>query len=289
MRYEGVVYRPPSEARSLIIQVTIGCGHNKCTFCSMYKDKRFRIRSKEEIFADLEEMSVRYGSYPLRIFLADGDALVLPADYLMEILEKIHLLFPNRERITIYGSAKDVLRKKPEELKRLREAGLTMVYMGAESGDPVILEDIKKGISSEELVEASKRLKESGIALSLTLISGLGGRERLQEHALASASLVTDMKPEYLGFLTLMLKEGVPMLEQIKSGRMHLLSPDEVLEEMKLFLENVDSDGTEFRANHASNYVVLKGKLNHDREKMLQQIEAVKMNQQFRPEALRGL
>lgn len=289
MRYEGAVYRPPSEARSLIIQVTIGCAHNRCTFCSMYKEKRFRIRTKSEIFADLEEMSARYRAFPLRIFLADGDALVLPAEDLKEILERIQVLFPKRERVTIYGSAKDVLRKTTEELKTLRKAGLTMVYMGAESGDEVILKDIKKGVLREELVEAAGRLKESGIALSLTLISGLGGRERLTEHAIASAQLVSAMKPEYLGFLTLMLEAGVPMLTQIDSGRMHLLSPEEVLQEMQIFLENVDADGTEFRANHASNYVVLKGQLNRDKEAMLKQIEQTRRTRQFRPESWRGL
>lgn len=289
MEYEGAVYRPPSEARSLIIQVTIGCAHNGCTFCTMYKDKKFRIRSKEEIFSDLQEMAELYGDYPLRIFLADGDALTLPTEMLLDILAEIYRLFSRVQRVTVYGTALDVIHKTDEELSALKKAGLAMVYMGAESGDPEILKRVCKGITREQMIEAGEKLHRTGIELSLTLISGLGGRAYLQEHARESAWLVNRIKPEYLGFLTLMLEEGAPILEEIRNGEMELLTPEDVLQEMRVFLENVDSEGTVFRSNHASNYIVLKGTLNRDISKMLHYLDDVEKKQQFRPEKARRL
>lgn len=289
MRYEGTVYRPPSEAHSLIIQVTIGCSHNTCTFCTMYKDKKFRIRSKEEIFMDLDEMSSAYGELPLRIFLADGDALVLKTRDLLDILSFIRVKFPFCERVTAYATARDILRKTDEELQALKKEGLSMVYVGAESGDPVILAHVKKDVTVEEMIQAADKLKKCGIQLSLTLISGLGGKERLREHALESARLVSAMKPEYLGFLTLMLEKGAPILEEIQAGQLTLLSPDAVMEEMKLFLTHVDSDGTVFRANHASNYLALKGTLNGDIPAMLAQVEEAEKKQKYKSERYRML
>mgnify|MGYP001851327209 FL=1 len=289
MRYEGTVYRPPSEAHSLIIQVTIGCSHNTCTFCTMYKDKKFRIRSKEEIFMDLDEMSSAYGELPLRIFLADGDALVLKTRDLLDILSFIRVKFPFCERVTAYATARDILRKTDEELQALKKEGLSMVYVGAESGDPVILAHVKKDVTVEEMIQAADKLKKCGIQLSLTLISGLGGKERLREHALESARLVSAMKPEYLGFLTLMLEKGAPILEEIQAGQLTLLSPDAVMEEMKLFLTHVDSDGTVFRANHASNYLALKGTLNGDIPAMLAQVEEAEKKQRYKSERYRML
>ena len=289
MRYEGTVYRPPSEARSLIIQVTIGCSHNTCTFCTMYKDKKFRIRSKEEIFMDLDEMSSAYGELPLRIFLADGDALVLKTRDLLDILSFIRVKFPFCERVTAYATARDILRKTDEELQALKKEGLSMVYVGAESGDPVILAHVKKDVTVEEMMQAADKKKKCGIQLSLTLISGLGGKERLREHALESARLVSAMKPEYLGFLTLMLEKGAPILEEIQAGQLTLLSPDAVMEEMKLFLTHVDSDGTVFRANHASNYLALKGTLNGDIPAMLAQVEEAEKKQKYKSERYRML
>ena len=194
MQYEGTVYRPPSEARSLIIQITIGCRHNGCTFCTMYKDKIFRIRSGEEVYRDLEEMSRLYGDLPLRIFLADGDALTVDTDYLLEILAWIRRLFPGCTRITAYGTAADVIKKTLPELIALKEAGLAMVYLGAESGDDEILRHIRKGLNADRMVKAGLKLKEAGILLSLTLISGIGGRKKMEDHALQSAGLVSKIK-----------------------------------------------------------------------------------------------
>lgn len=289
MKYEGMVYRPPSEARSLIIQVTIGCAHNKCTFCTMYKEKQFRVRRMEDIFRDLDEMAGYYGDIPLRIFLADGDALVLSNEKLTAILDHIREKFTGVQRITSYATAKDILRKSVKELKELKAKGLDMVYVGAESGDPEVLKAVKKDVTCEELIEASKKLKEAEIDLSLTLISGLGGRARRDEHALRSAELVSAIKPEYLGFLTLMLEEPAEILQPIRSGEFELLRPEDILEEMRLFLKHVDSEGTVFRANHASNYIILKGNLNRDIPSMLSYLSVIEHSGKFRAERYRRL
>ena len=289
MRYEGVVYRPPSEARSLIIQLTIGCAHNKCTFCTMYKDKQFRVRKLSEIKEDFLEASRKIGSRKLRIFLADGDALVMKTEELLEILRFAGECLPGTERISSYGTPKDVLRKSEDELRALRAAGLELIYMGAESGDAVVLEQIHKGVTREEIIQAGQKLKRCGIASSITLISGLGGKERLKEHALQSADLISQMKPEYVGFLTLMLEEPAPILETIRSGELTLLEPEDVLDEMRLFLQNVDSEGTVFRSNHASNYIVLRGTLNRDIPQMLAYLDEVEERHQYRPEHYRAL
>ena len=288
MRYEGLVYRP-SEARSLIVQVTIGCAHNKCTFCTMYKDKQFRVRKKEEVLEDFQMAYDTYGDRIRRIFLADGDALIVRTPDLLDILNFIREKFPSTERVTSYGTPGDILRKSEEELKSLARAGLDMVYMGAESGDAVTLERINKGVTREEIIEAGQKLRRCGIRSSITLISGLGGRERKREHAVESAKLISAIKPDYVGFLTLMLDESTEIYRQIQAGEMELLTPEEVVEEMRLFLTNVDSQGTMFRANHASNYVILKGNLNEDIEEMLQRLDEVEKAGKYRPERVRGL
>lgn len=289
MKYEGVVYRPPSEARSLIVQLTIGCAHNSCTFCTMYKDKTFRIRPVSEILADFEEGSALYGSRVRRIFLADGDALVMKTEELLEILDFAVKKFPYLERISSYGTPGDILRKTEEELKQLRKAGLELIYMGAESGCEQVLEDIRKGVSRDEIIRAGKKLKACGMDASVTLISGLGGRKLLEEHAVDSASLISEINPRYVGFLTLMLDETAPIMEKIRNGSMELLSPQEVLEEMRLFLKHVHSPGTIFRSNHASNYIALKGTLDRDIPRMLDLLDEVEKEQRFRPEGFRAL
>lgn len=289
MRYEGTVYRPPSEARSLIVQLTIGCAHNGCTFCTMYKDKKFRIRSMEEIFQDFQDAAGAYGSAVKRIFLADGDALVMKTEKLSEILKYAKKCFPGAERISAYGTPSDVLRKTEAELKQLRKDGLELVYMGAESGNQAVLKNVCKGVTREQVIEAGQKLKRCGIGVSVTLISGLGGRELLKEHAVDSASLISAMKPDYVGFLTLMLDNSAPITEQINKGALTLLKPEDILEEMRLFLEHVDSEGTVFRSNHASNYIVLKGTLNADVPYMLRYLKEVEEERKFRPERFRAL
>ena len=282
MRYEGVVYRPPSEGRSLIVQVTIGCAHNSCTFCNMYKDKKFRVRTMEEIMKDLLEAQAMYGPYVRRVFLADGDALVMKTEDILTILKAVEELFPNAERVSSYGTAQDILRKSEEELKALAAAGLGIIYMGAETGDDEILKYINKGVTSAEIIAAGQKLKRCGLQSSITLISGLGGRGKVKEHARSCARLISAINPEYASFLTLRLYEGTPMYDDVVSGRFERITPDEIIDEMTEFLQNVDSPGTVFRTNHASNYVVLKGDFNRDIPAMLQQLEQVKKNKNYR-------
>lgn len=289
MRYEGDVYRPPSEANSLIVQLTIGCARNTCTFCTMYKKKTFRVRPLNDVIADLEEVS---GTYPYdvdRVFLADGDALVVKNQDIITILDKIYELFPRCERVTMYGAAQDVLMKSHEELVELRKHGLEMVYIGAESGSDEILVDIKKGVTSAEVIEACLRLKGAGLKVSMTLITGIGGRPKTREHAIMSAKLVTATKPDYLGLLTLHLEAGTPLAQDYLEGRFEILSPIEYLQEQKLFLESVDSEGTVLRSNHVSNYVALAGVLNRDRQKMIDQLEYALKSGKIRPERYRRL
>lgn len=289
IQYEGAIWRPPSEARSLIVQATIGCAHNQCTFCTMYKDKKFRIRSVEEIKGDISYATKNYGGQIQKLFLADGDALSMPIADLLDVITYAKEQMPWLVSISSYGTALDVIHKGEDQLKKLKEAGLSMVYMGAESGDETILKEIKKGITKQQLIEAGKLLKQAEILNSLTLISGLGGRKLLKEHAINSADLVSEIKPEYLGFLTLMIEKDALIYEKIESGEMELLQPEDVMEEMRLFLEHVDSEGTVFRSNHASNYVMLKGTLNQDRDSMLAQVKRAEQECMFRKENYRRL
>ena len=292
MQYEGMVYRPPSEAYSLILQVTIGCSHNKCRFCSMYKDKKFHIRQLEDILADLRECRAYY-SRVRRIFLADGDALCLSNTKLLAILNAIRDLFPECERVGIYGRATDILRKTPEELKALKEAGIGIVYVGAESGDPEVLARMCKNATREQLIEGVRRAEDAGIAASVTFISGLGGRERWKEHAVASATMISEMRPSYASWLTLMLDPAAPVTKDIAEGKFELLKPLEVLDEMEVMLEHVElPEGVTcvFRSNHASNYLSLKGDLPADRDNMLAVVRQAKENSDMlRPEYWRAL
>ena len=289
MQYEGDVYRPPREARSLIIQVTIGCSHNTCTFCHMYTGKQFRIRKREEIHADLEECSREYGQYIRRVFFADGDALIVKTPLLLELLDYVKKHFPYAERVTAYGTASDVLRKSEEELKALAQAGLEMVYLGAESGDDEILLQIQKGQTAAELIEAGRKLKRCGIKTSVTLISGLGGPEGMEKHALGSARLINAMNPEYAAILSLQLREDSPMAQEVLRGERKLLTADQTVEETEIFLNAIDSPGTIFRSNHASNYVSLAGVFNEDIPVMLEQLEEAKARQRYRPDWMREL
>lgn len=242
-----------------------------------------------EIMADIEEVSNEAGPFIRRIFLADGDALIMPTESLVEILSALKNGFSNCERITSYGAPMDVLGKSDEELKILKDNGLDMVYIGLESGDDEVLKRIKKGATSAQIVEAVKRLKAAGIKTSVTLISGLGGRELRHEHALNSAKAVSEMKADYVGFLTLLLEPGAPMLKDVESGDFEYLTPDEVMEEMEEFLSNVDSDGTVFRANHASNYLPIGGDLNGDIPKMLDIVKRARQSGMYRNEGFRAL
>lgn len=272
MRYEGSLYRPPSEAYSLIVQATIGCTHNGCTFCSMYKDKKFRVRPTDEIIEDLKTGRQRYKRVD-RIFIADGDALAIKNRELEKILGFIDDEFPECERIGIYGSPKAILSKSDEDLMRLKTLGLGIVYLGVESGSVEILKKINKGVTREEMVRAGRKIVDSGIKLSITLISGIGGKELSDEHAVESAKIINEINPDYIGLLTLIVEEGAPLYEDVKNGKFKLLSPKEVLLETRKMVENIEVENAIFRSNHASNYVSLRGTLSKDKKSILDQIE----------------
>ncbi|QGU95642.1 radical SAM protein [Clostridium bovifaecis] len=289
MRYEGAVYRPPSEAYSLIIQVTLGCSHNKCTFCSMFKDKKFKIRTIEDIFEDLE-MSRQHYKYVRRIFLADGDALILKTQDLEKILIKIKELFPECERVSMYGTPGDILRKSEEDLIKLKNLGLKIIYLGVESGSDEVLQDINKGVTSEEMIEAGKKIMRTGIKLSVTLISSLGGKEKWKQHAVESARVISEINPDYLGLLTLMVEPNTEIYDKIRNGEVTLLSPKEVMIETREFIKNLEVDNCVFRSNHASNYAPLAANLNEDKERLLEELDSIiEGNYGFKNESYRRL
>ena len=265
MRYQGMVYRPPSEAYSLIVQVTYGCSHNTCAFCSMYKEKHFAIRPLEEV---LEDFRIARGVYRRvdRVFLADGDALVRKANELYTILDTIRELFPECERVTSYASPASIRIRTEEERRTLRDKGLTMVYMGLESGCDDVLKRMRKGHTAAAIVAAGQKARRCGLALSVTAISGLGSRELMREHAIGTAEAFSAMKPEYIGLLTLMVEPGTRLEDWVRGGRFSV-----------------------FRMNHASNYLTLKGTLNQDRDAMLERVRKGLEGYGLRPEYLRAL
>lgn len=287
--YDYPLYRPPSEAYSLIIQATLGCSHNKCTFCSMYKNKKFTIKPLEQIKKEIDFFRI-YVKKAERIFLADGDALIIPMKILKEIFIYINEKFPEAERISLYGSPKSILLKTPEELLELKKLGLGLIYLGVESGSDKILSSVKKGASREEIITAGKKVKKVGIPLSVTAIAGLGGKENSSEHAFETAALISEINPDYFGVLTLMLEEGTELLEEYKKGKFIPLSSSEILEETKLMIKNINvKEKCIFRSNHASNYVSLKGTLPYEKENILKTIDYALKNNKMKSDFLRRL
>ncbi len=272
MHYSGAVYRPPSEAHSLIVQCTLGCSHNKCAFCIMYKGKQFSINPVEQVLSDLAEARSYYSRIE-RIFLADGDALILPMDYLLTVLDFIRQYFPECERVSAYASTKALMRKSDEELKTLREHGLQMVYVGLETGLEPLLAKYDKGVTAEEIITHSLRAKAAGMTLSVTAINGMGGREQSEEHAVATAAALSRIKADYVAMLTLRVYSGTPLHDWIERGELTLLGPKELAAENRVILQHIDSEGSVFRSNHASNYLPLKGTLNRDRDALIAQID----------------
>ena len=255
----------------------------------MYKDKKFRIKKTEDIIADINRARDLYSNID-RVFLADGDALMIKTPELVKILKYIKTTISECERIGIYASPKSIMTKSLEELKILRDEGLSIAYLGLESGSDEILLDINKGATSEEIINAGNKIKEAGILLSVTLISGLGGKKKWKDHAFKSAMAVNKMKPDYLGLLTLMVEPGTPLYEDVNSGNFELLSPEEVTLETLELLTHLDSEGCIFRSNHASNYIALRGTLNGDKDRMTGELkQALSGEVKFKDEFLRGL
>jgi radical SAM superfamily enzyme YgiQ (UPF0313 family) len=290
MKYEGAIYRPPSEAESLILQVTVGCSHNRCTFCPSYKGKRFRIKTFEEIAEDIDEAS-QSGLAIGRVFLADGDALIIPQARLMAIIEYLFKKIPGLRRVGIYANAKGILKKTIEELWQLKEAGIGIVYLGVESGDQVVLDRVCKGTTYEKLVKAGKRVKEVGIKLSVTVLLGIGGRERSREHAIATGRILTEMDPDYVGALSLIIVPGTPLSEEIAQGRFVPPTPFELIQELGTIIEHTEMHGL-FFSNHASNYLPIKARMPKDKEatlKLINEVLAQRDPALLRPEYFRAL
>mgnify|MGYP000942042847 FL=1 len=292
MRYEGNIFRPPSEARSYILQCTVGCTHNRCTFCAMYKDKKYRVRPLEEIKTDIRMAKQYYGDVE-KVFLADGDALAMETGQLLEILEDLYKAFPSLQHVGIYSSPDSILQKELSELTALKAAGLTIAYLGVETGDPELLKEIRKGVTYEEMVEAGVRVRQAGILLSVTVLLGLAGRTpRAVDHALGTAQICNAMNPDYIGALTLMLVPRTELFRQMERGEFELPGPFEILDEMRIMIEHLEVQGTEFRSNHASNYLPIKGRLPEDKGQMLELInDIIQRNDRryLRPDYLRAL
>ena len=263
IRYEEPVFRPPSEARSLIFQITLGCSYNRCTFCGMYKMKRFRIRPLEEVIEEIRWASKEY-PFVRRVFLADGDPLCVPADYMVRVLEELYRGFPRLERVGTYATPQNLLEKGPEELKDIREAGLKILYVGVESGSDRVLEFVKKGVNQGQIVEALVKAKEVGFTVSTTFILGLGGRDWWEEHALESAKVVNEAVPHYTAALTLMLVPKTVLHWQAQRGIFKIPTQRQIMKEMLLFVENIEVE-TVFRSNHVSNLVPIKANLPRDK------------------------
>lgn len=268
MQYEGTVYRPWTEANSLLIQTTLGCTHNKCTFCNMFREKRFRIRELEDIFKDVEEARLMYprvGS----IFLIDGNVLALKTPFLLQVIEKITATFPECSKISLYAGLNDLRRKSVDELKELKQAGLTMGYAGLESGDPVILERIKKGMTPEQAIEGMAKAKEAGIEMLLSYIFGLGGKERSQEHIVETTRLLNIMTPEEMAPMALAIQPGTELEQEVKAGEFVMPTPLQVLEEEKYLLQNLANFESFYWGDHGNNIVPHKGRLPESRELFL--------------------
>lgn len=290
MEYEGIVIRPPSEAESLILQVTLGCSHNKCTFCPTYKGRRFRIKDLEIIKAEIDEVAP-YGPFR-KVFLADGDALIIPQPKILGILHYLSQKITGLRRVGIYGNAKSILRKSVEELQALRKQKLGIIYLGVETGDEELLRKVHKGASYEQMVEAGRRVKEAGISLSVTVLLGLGGIERSHQHALATAKILSEIDPDFASALTLMVVPGTPLYEEMQAGHFKLPSPFQLIEELGIIIANANFSNCYFTSNHASNYLPIKARLPRDKEiivNLIHKVITAKDPLLLRPEYLRGL
>ncbi len=290
MEYEGIVIRPPSEAESLILQVTHGCSHNKCTFCPTYKGRRFRIKDLDKVKAEIDEVAP-YGPFR-KVFLADGDALIIPQARLLPIFDYLNEKIRGLRRIGMYGNAKSILRKSVDELRELKARKLGIVYLGVETGDENLLLKIHKGPTYEQFVEAGRRVKEAGITLSVTVLLGIGGIESARQHALATAKILSDIDPDFASALTLMVVPGTPLYEDMEAGRFTLPSPFELLEELGIIIGNSNFTQCYFTSNHASNYLPIKARLPRDKEavvKLIHKVISSKDPSRLRPEFLRGL
>jgi radical SAM superfamily enzyme YgiQ (UPF0313 family) len=289
--YEGIVIRPPSEADSLILQYTIGCSHNRCIFCPAYKQKRFRIRSLDEMEQDIRSC-LPAGAGTRRVFLADGDALAAPFPDLLALFSLLHSSFPRLQRIGMYANTRNILDKSVGELKQLREMGLGILYLGIESGDDELLAWMKKGATSAEMIEAGRRVKDAGIKLSVTVLLGIGGPDKSIEHARMTGKLLSAIDPDYVGALTTMVVKGTPLYDLQEKAAFRLPSVFAILTELAEMLEHTWMTGGLFFANHASNYLPVRVRMPSERDKTVEMIRTFVLEGDaalLKPEGMRRL
>jgi len=292
----GRIFRPPSEAESLLLQITVGCSHNECTYCAMYdlEEQRFRIKPFDTVASDIDEAAAmnEAGLTIRRVFLCDGDALILPTAHLERVLERLRERVPSVRRVGIYGDARSILRKSPQDLARLRELGLGIVYHGVESGDDITLEKVVKGSTAAEAVTAADRLREAGIRHSVMVMLGLGGAARSAVHAAKTAEILTAMDPPFVGALTTTVVPGTPLSREQEAGRFTLPDRWGLLVELRTLVRDSRFSRCRFHSNHASNYLPLSLNLPADRDKALSaldQVLAARDESRLRPDSLRGL
>jgi len=291
MRYVGTVIRPPSEANSYILQITYGCSHNKCTFCPTYLDKPFSERPTDEVLEDIKDAKDTM-PHTHRVFLADGNAMVLSSKKLGHILDALNAEFPDLQRIGIYANASDILPKTDKELSELREKKLSIIYIGLESGSNKVLRRVNKGATAEEITDAVLKAQNAGFKVSVIALLGLGGTDLWKEHAIATGKAISAMSPRFFSLLTLMVVPKTLLHKQLDKGKFALPEPLDILQEMRVILENTNvNSGCIFRTNHASNYLPLAGRLPRDKERLLKTIDQALAQGEFclRPDFLRGL
>ena len=289
MHYEGNIIRPPSEANSILLQVTVGCSHNKCTFCGTYRGERFKIKPDETIMADIA-FAARYCQRQRRVFLCDGDAMIIPQKRLLTILKEIRRQLPWVTRVGVYANTKSLDMKSDAQLAELRQNGLGIAYMGLESGDDETLKAICKGATAQRMIDMGLKARNAGIKLSVTVLLGLAGRERSQIHARETGRVLTAIDPEYIGALSLMLVPGTPLDNEYRQGRFELIEPAEMLAELRTMIAETHQTQGLFHANHASNYLPIRARMPKEKEKTLALIDAALAGKVgLKPEWMRGL
>jgi len=272
LRYEGPIYRPPSEASSLLVQATIGCPHNKCTFCMVYKNgPKFRIRAVKDIKDDLFWAKKHYGDTVRTVFFPSGNTIVMKTKDLVEIFDYTNKLFPNLERITVYGSSQYIVKKGLEDMKKISRAGLSRIHVGLESGDDVVLERVKKGSNSKIQIQAGNIIKNADIQLSEYVVLGLGGKDRTKQHIKNTVGVLNKINPDFIRIRTFLPKVNTPILEEIKNKRFQILSPHEILQETYDLISGLDVN-SRVLSDHYTNYIRVDGKLPGDRDYMLNQV-----------------
>ncbi len=291
IRYEGTLFRPPSEAESLILQATIGCSYNECTFCAMYRGKRFRVRKLDELEREIEWARENLGPVT-KVFLADGDALIAKPSFLGALLERLRAAFGELRRVSCYASPQALAIRSVDEMRQLRELGLGLYYLGVESGDDVTLTKLAKGVDAAEMIRVARKANEAGVKLSTMILLGAGGRARSLEHARASARVINAIDPRYVSALVMTPVEGTPLFEQAERGEVDELTPLELARELREFVAGLELSGSVFRSNHASNYLAVNGTLPRHKDELLRALDTVLAHPEhapFRPDWARGL